>query len=320
MPPLTKQKKKTTRDADRFLVLAQQTFQDMFSKMGFLIKTVVLSIIPIITATITIGDLGSVSVFSAATRINSAILFPVYIWTLGIPFAIILSMATAPILAGDVESHRLLILGSKPFGRFQFLMARFLGACFHGMILCWVTIGCVEVFAVLLTTGKFDHFLATLPFIGSLLLYGSIVSFFFTGIGFAISALTTSSVRAGVIAAIVSIGAFLGPYLFRSFAFQIYEGGQLYHIDIGYHLGNTLVFFIMTFNSLPDTSVWQNLLALFTNVFAQGSGVDSAQGFEVAGLNLVEYYLPWVSLVVLVGIAILLLVLGGIKFVRRDIT
>ncbi len=312
--------KKSTRDADRFFVLMRQTFLDMSSIKGLLVKIIILSIIPIIITVLMSGDLGSVSILSASTRISATLLFPTYIWTLGIPFAIILSMSTAPILAGDIESHRLLILGSKPFGRFQFLMARFLGAYLYGVVQCFFTICCVVVFSVISTTGKLDHFISALPFMLSLFLYGIVVSFFFTSIGFAISALTTNTLRAGAITAIISIIAFLGPYFLRSFAFQIYENGQFYHFDISYHLGNALVYFIMALNSLPSTSVWQDSLSLFTNVFIRGSGVDTAQGFEAGGMSLIGYYLPWVSILVLIGIAVILLVIGGIRFARRDIT
>ncbi len=312
--------KKNTRDVDRFLVLMRQTFRDMFTMKGLLVKVIVLSLIPILITVFSTQNLGSVSILSASTHISATLLFPTYIWTLGIPFAIILSISTAPFLAGDIESHRLLILGSKPFGRFQFLMARFLGAFMHGIILCFFSVVCVVVFSVIFTSGKIDHFISTVPFMFSLALYGTVVSFFFTSLGFGISSLTTNTLRAGVIAATISIIVFLGPYLLRSFAFQIYEDAQFYHFDVSYHLGNALVFFIMSLNSLPNTSVWQDSLSIFTNVFISGSGIDTAQGFEISGMNLIGYYLPWVSILVLTCIALLLLIIGGVKFSRRDIT
>ncbi len=292
----------------------------MASKPGFLIKLIVLSIVPVIIVPFAVSNLGSVSVINAATQISAGIIFPVYLWSLGIPLAIMLSMSSSTILVGDIESHRMLILGSKPFGRVQFLLARFFGAYLHGMFLSSLTIVCAGVFAVLVTTGKIDHFLTMLPFFGSLMFYGSIICFLFTGIGFTISALTKNSARAGVIAAIIAIAAFLAPYFLRTFASDIYTNSYLYFIDIGYHLGNSLVFCINIFNSLPNLSNWQSLIAVFTNVFSSGTGIDSSQGFGTGGLDLAGYCLPGVSISILLILTIVLLTLGSIRFVKRDIT
>ena len=99
-----------------------------------------------------------------------------------------------------------------------------------------------------------------------------------------------------------------------------YQNLQLYHFDLGYHLANVYVLFIELFNAIPPSIGWQSTFAQLYSVFSYLGIVDPDQNINLGGLQKTNYYLPLVSLLIWVSIAILLLTYGVLSIQRREIS
>ena len=136
----------------------------------------------------------------------------------------------------------------------------------------------------------------------------------------ALSSILKKTKTVSVIIILITILSFVAFQFIRSLVGGFYQDFQLYHFDLGYHLGNVFIFFMESFNVVPPSISWQNLFALLTGVYKFTNIIDPDQGIDLGGLEKTNYYLPIFSLLIWIIIAVLLLVLGIYKLKKREIS
>ena len=116
------------------------------------------------------------------------------------------------------------------------------------------------------------------------------------------------------------IFSFLGMMIIKMFLADSYETYFLYTIDLGYHLGNIFIGIMDVFNAIPPVAEWQTWFANFTGVYETTSPTDPDQDINPGGMKRTDYVYPWVSLLVWICIAIVLLIYGLISLKKREIS
>ena len=136
----------------------------------------------------------------------------------------------------------------------------------------------------------------------------------------AFSSLFKKSRMTSIVVIIIVMISFLAFQLIRSLAGTFYSTFQLYHFDLGYHLGNVFIFFIETLNAIPPSINWQINFGMMTGVYEINTSLDPDQLINLGGLEKTNYYLPIFSLLVWVSIAVLLLIFGILSLRKREIS
>jgi len=302
-------------------IIIKKTYRDISSLKKGLIIIPIMLVVPLLFLLIPPAiDFGLVSPHHAATVNSFSLVFPVFFWTLGIVFTIVIGTSGAPLIAEEIKTGTMLILISKPITRTRIFLGKYLAVFLLGMLLSFTAIFSIGWITVLINSGNIDHFISLIPFLTALYLYSLFILFLFTSITMALSSILKKSKNVSVIIILIIILSFVAFQFIRALVGDFYEGLQLYHFDLGYHLGNVFIFFMETFNVVPPSISWQNLFALLTGVYKFTNTIDPDQGINLGGLEKTNYYLPIFSLLIWIIIAVLLLVLGIHKLKKREIS
>jgi len=302
-------------------IIIKKTYRDISSLKKGLIVIPVMLVVPLLFLLIPPAiDFGLVSPQHAATVNSFSLVFPVFFWTLGIVFTIIIGTSGAPLIAEEIKTGTMLILISKPITRTRIFLGKYLAVFLLGMVLSFIAIFSIGWITVLVNSGNIDHFISLIPFLTALYLYSLFILFLFTSITMALSSILKKSKNVSVIIILIVIVSFVAFQFIRALVGDFYEGLQLYHFDLGYHLGNVFIFFMESFNVVPPSISWQNLFALLTGVYKFTNIIDPDQRIDLGGLEKTNYYLPIFSLLIWIIIAVLLLVFGIHKLKKREIS
>ena len=302
-------------------IVIKKTFFDIYSLKKLIITIIFLLFVPTIFIFLPTGvDFGLISTHHAATIISIAILFPVFFFTLGIFFALMIGFSGSSLIAEEVKSGTMLILVSKPISRIKIFLGKYIAVIFYGMLISFISIFTLGWIGVLMKSANIDHFISLLPFLTALYLYSLFILFLFTSITMALSSIFKKPRTVSITVFILVIFSFIAFFLIRIFIGQFYGIYQIYHFDLGYHLGNVFVLFIETLNAIPPSAAWQMLFGQLTGVYSLTSTIDPDQGINLGGLEKTNYYLPIFSLLIWVLIAALLLFFGIWSLKKREIS
>ncbi|MFW9988806.1 MAG: ABC transporter permease [Candidatus Odinarchaeota archaeon] len=308
----------------RTSVVVKKTFQGIFSFKKIIIMTIIILFLPLLFSISGTGvDFDLVSSHHAATAISISLAFPIFFWSLGLSYTIFIGVSGGPLIADEIKTGTMLILISKPISRIKIFIGKYIGLYLYGMLLSFVSIFFIGWLGVLIQSGNFDHFIALTPFLTALFLYSLFILFLFSSITMALSSVFEKSRNASLgilLIVIFSYVAFLIIRLIASIGDNFYEMFQLYHFDLGYHLGNIFIFFIESLEAIPPSLNWQLLFGMMTGVYSTDSPIDPDQNINLGGLEKTNYYLPIFSLLIWLLIAILLLAFGIIRLRKRDIS
>ena len=305
----------------RTAIIIKKTFQDIDSLKKTIIMLIVISIFPLIFILLpTTVDFGLISPNHAATIIGFALIFPAFFWTLGLVYTIIIGTAGAPLIAEEVKSGTMLLLVSKPISRIKIFIGKYIAVYLYGMLLSFFSIFVIGWIGVFVKSGNIDHFISLIPFLTALFIYSLFILFLFTSITMAFSSIFKKARSASMLIIFISILSYIAFLLIRTLTGPFYVTFQLYHFDLGYHLGNIFILFIETLNAVPPSISWQMWFASITGVYSLGSSVDPDQNINLGGLEKTNFYLPVFSLLIWILIAALLLVFGIWSLKRREIT
>jgi len=309
-----------TRTATTF-ILIEETFYELFSPIKFSVSLVVMLIYPIILITFpTSVDFGSISIQHASSIITVALVFPVFFWTFGIIFTSIIGIFGAALIAEEVSSGTMLILVSKPINRYKIFLGKYVALFLYGILLSFSAIFLLGLISIFRYSGNIYHFVGILPFLFSLFLYTFVLSLIFVSITLALSSIFKKSRNAVLVIIFLVVLSFLGFSIIIELIHFNYEKFQIYHFNLGYHLGNMYISFIELFNAIPPSSGWQSIFAQMFGIFRYLADVDPDQNINLGGLEKTNYYLPIVSLLIWIIIAILLLLYGLISLKKREIS
>jgi len=326
----TRLKKANIPKSPPMLTIIEKTFFDLIKPIKFAVSLLIMLIQPLILilSPLMIGfgsittinvDFDSISVEHAASIITIVLAYPLFSWTFGIVFTSILGIFGAPLVAEEVDSGTILILVSKPINRYKIFLAKYIALFLYGILLSFSIIFLVGWIAVIRYSGNVSHFIGILPFLYSLFLYAILLTLIFTSITLAFSSIFKKSRNAALAVILIVVLSFLGfPYI-KALLQVNYERFQIYHFDIGYHLGNVFVLFIEIFDAIPPTAAWQIYFAQNFGVFKYVAYVDPDQNINLGGLEKTNYYLPVISLLIWIIIALLLLFYGFISIKKREI-
>ena len=305
----------------RTAVVTKKTFQDLYSFKRMIAMIIIMLILPLIYISIASPvDFGLISPFHAATVISIALAFPFFFWSLGLSYTVFIGISGSPLIADEVSSGTMLILISKPISRIKIFLGKFIGVFLYGMLLSFVAIFVSGWIGVLIKSGNIDHFVSLIPFLTALYLYSLFILFLFTSITMALSSIFKKSRNASVGILLIAIFSFLAFQLIRTMLGDFYAIFQLYHFDLGYHLGNVFILFIESLNAIPPSTSWQRVFGMLTGVYSTQSPIDPDQNINLGGFSKTNYYLPIVSLVIWLLIAFLLLAFALISLKKREIS
>ncbi len=302
-------------------IIIRKTFFDICSLKKLIITIIAMLFLPLIFIFMPTGiDFGLISSHHAATIIGIALLFPAFFWTLGIAYTSIIGTSGSHLIAEEVSSGTMLILVSKPISRIKIFLGKYLAVIFFGMLISFISIFTIGWSGVLIKSGNIDHFISLVPFLTALYLYSVFIVFLFTSITMAFSSIFKKSRTASMIVLILIIFSFLAFMIIRTLTGALYGTFQIYHFDLGYHLGNVFVLFIETLNAIPPSAAWLMFFGQITGVYSLTSTIDPDQGINLGGLDKTNYYLPIFSLLIWILIAALLLFFGIWSLKRREIS
>jgi len=306
----------------RTAIVIKKTFQDIYSLKKIIIMLIVNSIFPLIFVLLpTTGvDFGLISPHHAATVIGFALIFPAFFWTLGLVYTIIIGTAGAPLIAEEVKSGTMLLLVSKPISRIKIFLGKYIAVYLYGMLLSFFSIFVIGWIGVFIKSGNIDHFISLIPFLSALYIYSLFILFLFTSITMAFSSIFKKARSASILIILISILSYIAFLLIRTLTGQFYVTFQLYHFDLGYHLGNVFILFVETLNAVPPSISWQMWFANITGVYSLGTSIDPDQNISLGGLEKTNFYLPVFSLLIWILIAALLLVFGIWSLRKREIS
>lgn len=305
----------------RTAIVIKKTFQDIYSLKKIIITLIVISIFPLIFVLLpTTVDFGLISPNHAATIIGFALVFPAFFWTLGLVYTIIIGTSGAPLIAEEIKSGTMLLLVSKPISRIKIFIGKYIAVYLYGMLISFFSIFAIGWIGVFIKSGNIDHFISLIPFLTALYIYSLFILFLFTSITMALSSIFKKARSTSTLVILISILSYVAFLLIRTLTGQLYVTFQLYHFDLGYHLGNIFILFVETFNAVPPSISWQMWFANITGVYSLGTSIDPDQNINLGGLEKTNFYLPVFSLLIWILIAALLLVFGIWSLRKREIS
>ena len=305
----------------RTAIVIKKTFQDIYSLKKIIITLIIILILPLIYILLpSTVDFGLISPNHAATIISFALIFPAFFWTLGLVYTIVIGTSGAPLIAEEVKSGTMLLLVSKPISRIKIFIGKYIAVYLYGMLLSFLSIFVIGWVGVIAKSGNIDHFISLIPFLTALYIYSLFILFLFTSLTMAFSSIFKKARFASTLIIFIAIFSFLAFYIIRGLTGQFYVTFQLYHFDLGYHLGNVFILFIETLNAVPPSISWQIMFAMITGVYSMESTIDPDQNINLGGLEKTNYYIPVFSLLIWILIAALLLVFGILSLKKREIS
>jgi len=240
-----------------------------------------------------------------------------FLWTAGLPLAIVAAATAATFVADESADGTLLTLISRPVERWEILMAKYAAAVTYlfGVVTVALVLGMYLISNLaMLHSSVFDHLLTFLP---GLMIYSMLIILLFTALPGALSCIVDKSSKATVVMIGLSTLIFVGFILFRLFAGQMYDMYYLYHADPGYHLGNVYVA-ILEGTGYTPSPVFQEYITILTGTYdiTQVEQLYQAnQGFSLPTLPKTLYYETYQSLLywLLIGFGSLA---GGLKYLQ----
>jgi len=122
-----------------------------------------------------------------------------------------------------------------------------------------------------------------------------------------------------VIMAGLVIAMYMGFYIIRSGFPEYYVDYQLYHFDLGYHMGNVFISFTESAN-VQLTSTFQEQMGLFAGTYdLDVSLAEPDQGFSLPSIPLTNYYSQTVSWLIWTLIPAGLTILALFKLKRKEV-
>ena len=297
-----------------------RTISELFSFRRFFIYITIMISVPLIvlTSVFTPTDFSDISAYSASMLINFQLIVILYYWTAGLIFTLVLSGKSAGLIADEVDRGTMLTLVSKPISRFQIVVGKYIAVFVYGAVLNFSSLFLIFWISVLNVSGNILHFLGTIPFLGFVFGFSLFVEFIFLNISISLSSIMSNGRKAGTVVFFIIISSYLVFLLFRMMGGDIYIKYSLFYFDIGYHLVNILIYFIDITNIIPSSQMWQDTFQWLISIFVDPA-IDPSQGINNGSLELINYVDPIVSLLLLVGLSIVLLLIGIIRFKKREI-
>lgn len=265
-------------------------------------------------------DLGSATLFTQEQVLIELYSQLAFVWLVAFPMVFV-AVLVGITVAGEFQRGTFRILLSKPIGRWEPLLGKYVGVILFGWL---VTLSGVLVGAVALYAASGASSLAIgnsiVTLLPGLLVYALFVTVCIASVALGFAVLTTSRLQTVLATALV-------PVLFFAFIFvrllpagDIYEQFHLYAIDINYHFGNVYVA-INDVLGIEHNPASQRSLATVSGVFDSGGAWEDPLVGGIVGAVPLAGYVPLALSFGIVVVLSLAIVIGGVyQFERMDIS
>jgi ABC-type transport system involved in multi-copper enzyme maturation permease subunit len=305
----------------RFHIITQRELERIFTLPNALIFLIVATIVPFLVAFLWVDAAGvkDYPLDIQALMLRDYLFFVTYFWVAGIVLAFFASWIVTDFVAGEVSRGTLLSLITKPIHRWEVILGKFIAYIIFITIMEAIAIF-ITIYVLVTFSGAHISVMGELvQYIPILLLFALFVALVFGTIPLALSTISKSRVLVMIIMAALVIVMYIVFYIIRSRDPDFYMDYQLYHFDIGYHMGNIFNSFIETAN-ISLTPTFQEQMGLFAGTHDLGISLDEPdQGFQLASIPLTNYYSKAASWVIWTLIPLGLTILALFKLKKKEV-
>lgn len=304
----------------RSQIILEKTLDDLMSPR----RTIILIILGTGLMVLLVGGLSSSenkSLEAQTQTILDYFTMFAFLWVAGFFLAMAVASTAAGFISKEHDEGTLLILISKPVGRFEIVLGKFFALVISSLLLQGITLClCVVGLWAMLSLDPYvvRSLLGLLPWV---FLYSILVVLVFGSIAVALSSLMRSRTKIMLILMVVVMLTFFIGMVPRTAFSDAYVSYYLYYGDLGYHLGNTMVLL------LDQSSGWrmmpsnQIMMAVFTGTypFSPEGSFDPDIGAWPSSLEMTNYVPPLASLAIWITACAGAMVLSAVAMRRKEI-
>lgn len=280
----------------RFHIITRRELEKIFTIPKALIFIIAAIIVPFLVADA--ADVRNYPMEIQTLMLRDVLFFVTYFWVAGIVLVFFASWIITDFVAGEVSRGTLLSLITKPIHRWEVIFGKFLAYLIFITIMETITIF-ITIYVLVTVSGSHLSVIGELvQYIPILLLFALFVALVFGTIPLVLSTISKSRVLVMIIMAALVIVMYFGFYIIRSGNPDYYVDYQLYHFDLGYHMGNIFNSFAEGAN-IQLTPTFQEQMGLFAGTHKLGVSLEEPdQGFQLASIPLTNYYSKFSSWVI----------------------
>ena len=245
-----------------------------------------------------------------------------FMWMAGIPLVLLAGLTCSGFIAKESEEGTLLMLVSKPIRRYEIVAGKFLAFMVNSILLSTTAI--LMSALIVTSTTEADAYIVgnVMSMVPPLLLYAVFVTAVFGSMATALSAISRSGMKAGMVMAGITILIFFGMMILRMWLGGFYEGYYISSVDPNYHLGNAYLLFVES-SGYRMAPMFQGIMGTFTGTF------DAADMYRLYDVDIgalppelapKPYAAPVVSLALWVLVACAFFAAGLLRFERREVS
>ena len=301
----------------RFHIIAGRELEKIFTITRSIIFLIAAIIVPFIVADA--ADVKSYPLDIQALMLKDILFFTTYFWVGGIVLVFFAAWIVSDFIAGEGSRGTLLSLITRPIHRWEVIFGKFLAYLIFVAVMEVIAIF-ISIYVLVTVSGAHISVMWDLvPYIPILLLFTLFVAVVFGTIPLVLSTVSKSRVLVMILSAALIILMYLGFYIIRSGFPDFYVDNNLYHFDLGYHMGN--IFISLTEGAgIKLTPVFQEQMGLFAGTHNLGVSLEEPdQGFQLASIPLTNYYSQVTSWLVWTLIPAGLTILALFKLNKKEV-
>jgi ABC-2 type transport system permease protein len=306
----------------RMHAIMLKTLKDLFSIRKTILFLVGIVIVPLV-ASGAFSSESQISQMPLAMQDQMVVGFFIvlsFMWMVGIPVVLLAGLTCGGFIAKEDQEGTLLLLVSKPIRRYEIVLGKFLAFMINSALLS-LTALLLSALVISSSLGIdvyiFDNIMSLIM---PLFLYSVFISFIFGAMATALSSLYKSATKSAMTITGITILIFFGLMIVRGWLGTMYEGYSISYMDINYHLGNTYLFFLNS-SGYRMAPIYQGIMGMFTGTYDAadvGKLFDMDIGAFPPALPAKDYTTPVQSMILWIAFALVLLILGLIRFQRRE--
>lgn len=317
----------------RFHIITAKTIRDLMSFKRVLAVTLV-GLLPVFIMAVNWGGSNwakNLSLEMASNTLVGYFMILIFMWMAGFYFAYVIATGGMEFISKEEETGTLLLMVSKPVGRFEFILGKYLALVITSLILQMLMLSSAIVLfwgVADLDPGIVGDMLELVPW---LFIYAVIISILFAAITVFLATLIRGRATMIGISTVIIALIFLAGLITRIGWMDTYDGNSLYLIDPGYQLGNTYMALSESAESGQMIPKVQALFGMFTGGYKTGteelvlttflgsSAIDPDIGAMQPSLDETSYIPPLISILFCLGVSGALLWGTKISIERKEV-
>jgi len=308
----------------RFHTITLKTLSDLFSIKRSIFFLIAIIILPIVISSV-LSSTFNLTTMTLANQVQTVTMFYImlmFVWVAGIPLVLFASVTCGDFITKEENDGTLLLLVSKPVRRYEIILGKYFAFLINILIL--------EIIAIIITSLIMYWLLPIDPYvldtmaglIPSFIFYAMFIAITFGALATALSCISRSRFKTIMILVAFTLGIFLGFMFFRGFmvSADIYDPYVVWG-DVNYHMGNSYMYFLDS-SGYRITPPLQAMLGMLTGTYSAADPnmlFDQDIGAMYPSIPRTDYIAPSVSMFGWMFFTFLLLIIGILRFQRREI-